>query len=179
MNIMWMSELQLIQSRPARAISRDCRACARNFCQEPSPINTSCKPQIDDASVKCLVCSAQTSSHERIPAAHTLDSQAQPVYFTAHRQPLCWNFLYHSWIILSVGSVVCPKPLIQHHNWLRFGKFQDTEHCLISCPRHVSLQLPPSGETVHHGACYPNELGEIIYLLICSFLLSLSWLLCC
>jgi hypothetical protein len=28
-----------------------------------------------------------------------------------------------------------------------FGKFQDTEHFLISSPRHVSSWLPPSGET--------------------------------
>ena len=31
--------------RPARAIGRDCRACARNFCQEPSEvkISSTCK----------------------------------------------------------------------------------------------------------------------------------------
>jgi hypothetical protein len=28
-----------------------------------------------------------------------------------------------------------------------FGKFQDTKLFLISCPRHYSSQLPPSGET--------------------------------
>jgi hypothetical protein len=51
------------------AIGRDCRACVRNFCQEPSEVNTSREPGIADASVICLAHSAQTSSRERIPAA--------------------------------------------------------------------------------------------------------------
>ena len=33
------------------------------------------------------------------------------------------------------------------HNWLSFGKFQDTERFLIHCERHFSLRLPPSGGT--------------------------------
>jgi hypothetical protein len=34
------------------------------------------------------------------------DGSGRPVRFAAHKQPLCWNFLYHSWIALSVcGSV--------------------------------------------------------------------------
>lgn len=28
------------------------------------------------------------------------------VHLTAHRQLLCWNFLYHTWIVFSVGSSV-------------------------------------------------------------------------
>ena len=55
--------------RPAGAIGRDCRACARNFCQEPSEVNTSREPGIADASVKCLAHSAQKSSRERITGA--------------------------------------------------------------------------------------------------------------
>jgi len=30
----------------------------------------------------------------------------RPLRFAAHRQPLCWNFMYHSRIILSVGGSV-------------------------------------------------------------------------
>ena len=30
----------------------------------------------------------------------------RPVHFAAHRQPLCWNFMYHSRIVLSVGASV-------------------------------------------------------------------------
>jgi hypothetical protein len=56
-------------NRPAEATGRDCRACARDFYQEPSEVNTSREPGIANASVKCLAHSAQTSSRERIPAA--------------------------------------------------------------------------------------------------------------
>jgi len=55
--------------RPAGAIGRDCRACARNVCQEPSEVNNSREPGIADVSVKYLVHSAQTSSRKRIPSA--------------------------------------------------------------------------------------------------------------
>ena len=36
---------------------------------------------------------------------------------------------------------------LHRHNWLSFGKFQDTEHFLIHCERHFSSWLPPSGGT--------------------------------
>jgi hypothetical protein len=55
--------------RPVRVISQDCRACARNFFQEPSEVNTSRELGIADASVKCWAHSAQTSWHEGIQAA--------------------------------------------------------------------------------------------------------------
>jgi hypothetical protein len=36
------------------------------------------------------------------------DGPSRPVRFAAHRQPLCWNFRYHSRIVLSVvGSLWC------------------------------------------------------------------------
>ena len=38
-----------------------------------------------------------------------------------------------------------PKPPLHSHNWLSFGKFQDTELFLILCERHFSSRLPPSG----------------------------------
>jgi len=40
-----------------------------------------------------------------------------------------------------------PKPPLHRHNWLSFGKFQETERFLIHCERHFSSRLPPSGET--------------------------------
>jgi hypothetical protein len=43
------------------------------------------------------------------------------------------------------------KPLLHCHNWLGFGKFQDTEYFLIPCPRHVSSWLAPSGETCKYA----------------------------
>jgi hypothetical protein len=33
------------------------------------------------------------------------DGPRWPVRFAAHRQPLCWNFMYQSGIVLSVGTV--------------------------------------------------------------------------
>jgi hypothetical protein len=44
-----------------------------------------------------------------------------------------------------------PKPALHRHNWLSFGKFQDTERFLIPCPRHVSSRLHPSGETCKYA----------------------------
>ena len=38
--------------------------------------------------------------------SHTLDGPGRPVRFAAHRQPLCWNFTYHSRIVLYVGVSV-------------------------------------------------------------------------
>jgi hypothetical protein len=35
-----------------------------------------------------------------------------------------------------------PKPPLHRHNWLSFGKLQDTERFLIPCPRHVSSRMP-------------------------------------
>ena len=55
--------------RPAGSIGQDCRACARNVCQEPSEVNNSREPGIADDSVKCLAHPAQTSFCKRILAA--------------------------------------------------------------------------------------------------------------
>jgi len=71
-----------------------------------------------------------------------------------------------------------PKPPLHRHNWLSFGKFQDTERFLIHYERHFSSQLPPNGGTCKYAkAPSKKKLGEILYLLICSFLPCLSWLL--
>ena len=37
------------------------------------------------------------------------------------------------------------------HNWLSFGKFQDTERFLIHYERHFSSRLPPSGGTCKYA----------------------------
>jgi len=34
------------------------------------------------------------------------DGPGRPLRYAAHRQPLCWNFAYHSRIVLSVGGSV-------------------------------------------------------------------------
>jgi len=72
-----------------------------------------------------------------------------------------------------------PKPPLHRQNWLSFGKFQDTECFLIHYQRHFSSRLPPSGGTCKYAKApsTKKKLGEILYLLICSFLPCLSWLL--
>jgi hypothetical protein len=62
-----------------------------------------------------------------------------------------------------------------------FGKFQDTDRLLIPCPRHVSTTGPPSGETCKYATApsTKKKLGEILCLLICSFLPRLSVCLGC
>ena len=35
-----------------------------------------------------------------------------------------------------------PKPPLHSHNWLSFGKFQDTERFLIHCERHFPSRYP-------------------------------------
>jgi len=37
----------------------------------------------------------------------SVDGPGRPIRFAAHRQPLCWNFMHHSRIVLSVGGSVC------------------------------------------------------------------------
>jgi hypothetical protein len=66
--------------------------------------------------------------------------------------PLCWTFLYHSPIVLSVdGSVWC---LVRNLRCAviidTFLANSNTEHFLITCPRNVSSRLPPSGKTCKH-----------------------------
>ena len=73
-----------------------------------------------------------------------------------------------------------PKAPLHSHNWLSFGKFQDTERFLIHCERHFSSRLPLSvepGSTRRPLYKKKKKLGEILYLLVCSFLPCLSWLL--
>jgi hypothetical protein len=109
--------------------------------------------------------------------------------------------------VLPYRCSICPPLVTQQMAQLTFGKFQDTERFLISCPRHVSSRLSPGSETwkyatapsppppkkKHHTRTHKHKktqktnkqktkqtkkLGEILNLLICSFLLCLSCLLC-
>ena len=51
--------------------------------------------------------------------------------------------------VLPCRCSICPP--LHRHNWLSFGKFQDTERFLIPCQHHVSSRLPPSGETCKYA----------------------------
>ena len=78
--------------------------------------------------------------------------------------------------LVSVLSYRCSiYPPLYRHSWLSFDKFQDTERFLIPCPRHVSSRLPPRSETCKYATAPITK--EILYLLMRSFLLCLSWLL--
>jgi hypothetical protein len=77
------------------------------------------------------------------------DGPGRPVCFAAHRQPLCWNFLYHSWIVLSVGG--SPWYLVKN---LRCTFTIDsvlanskTACVLMPCPHGVLSRLHLSSET--------------------------------
>ena len=63
--------------------------------------------------------------------------------FLPHTRP---SFINSSKIINSL-KLCYPKPPLHSHNWLSFGKFQDTERFLIHCERHVSSRLPSSDGT--------------------------------
>ena len=82
--------------------------------------------------------------------------------------------LTNSFVRRCFCAVHDPKPPLHRHNWLSFGKFQDPERFLIHCERHFSSRLPPSGGTCK---CAKAPSTEFLYLLICSFLPFLSWLL--
>ena len=84
----------------------------------------------------------------------TLIGPDRPLRFAAHRQPLCWNFMYHSRIVLSVGGSV--RYMVRNLRCIVtidsvFGKFQDTERFLIHCARHFSSRLLPSGGTCKYA----------------------------
>jgi len=90
--------------------------------------------------------------------SHTLDSfcrwprpaisfrSAQAVTLLEFHVPLT-NCFVRRWFCVVHG----PKPPLHRHNWLSFGKFQDTERFLLPTPRHVSSRLPPSAETCKYA----------------------------
>ena len=86
---------------------------------------------------------------------------------------LLTNCFVRRWFCVVHG----PKPPLHHHNWLSFGRFQDTESFLIPCPRHVSSGLPLAVKLASTPWHLVQKNGEILYLLMCFFLLCLSWLL--
>ena len=105
----------------------------------------------------------------------------RPLRFAAHRQPLCWNFMYHSRIILSVGGSV--RYMVRNirctvtiDSVLANSKTQNaflfTVYVIF---RHdYPLAVEPARTP---KPLVKKKLWEIPCLLICSFLPCLSWLL--
>ena len=63
------------------------------------------------------------------------------------------NCFVHRWLCVIQG----PKPPLHCHNWISFGKSQDTECFLIPCTCHVSSRLPPIGETCKYAMAPINN----------------------
>jgi hypothetical protein len=80
------------------------------------------------------------------------DGPSRPVRFAVHRQPHCWNFIYHSWIVLSIGGSVWHVVQNLHCTVTIDSVLANSkiEHFLIPCPRYVLSRLPPSSETCKH-----------------------------
>ena len=109
------------------------------------------------------------------------DGPGRPLRFAAHRQPLCWNFMYDSRIVLSVGGSV--RYMVRNlgctvtiDSVLANSKTQNaflfTMHAIF---RHDNPLVVEPASTPR--PLVQKKLWEILYLLICSFLPCLSWLL--
>ena len=79
--------------------------------------------------------------------SHTLDSLRQwswlACLFNSVQAATLLEYLYHSRIVLCGTWSKTSVP----SSWLSYGKFQDKEHFVIPCPRHVSSRLPQGRET--------------------------------
>jgi hypothetical protein len=60
--------------------------------------------QVSVLPYRCSICPLLVNPDNSF--SQTLDGPDRPVRFAAHRQPLCWNSMYHSQIVLSVGGSV-------------------------------------------------------------------------
>jgi len=80
------------------------------------------------------------------------DGPGRPVHFAAHRQPLCWNFMFHSRIVLSVGGSVWYMIQILHctvtiHSVLANSKTQNAFLFTMNAIFHhdYPLAVEPAG----------------------------------
>ena len=124
-------------------------------------------------SENCLESTRQSrTTHRHRPRPASSFRSAQAATLLEFHVPLT-NCFVRRWFCAVHG----PKPPLHRHNWLSFGKFQDTERFLIHRARHLSSRLPPSGGTCKYAKAPSTRKLLIPYLLICSFLPCLSWLL--
>ena len=112
--------------------------------------------QVSVQPYRCSICWLLRAPNKRF--SHTLDSlgrwprpassfrSAQAANLLEFHVPLT-NCFVRRWFCAVHG----PKPPLHRHNWLSFGKFQDTERFLIHCARHSSSWLPPSGGTCKYA----------------------------
>jgi hypothetical protein len=88
------------------------------------------------SSARCVDFWVLLTKVSRTRSTVSANGLGRPVHFTAHWQPLCWNFLYHSWIILSIGGSVW------YLAWNSVAPSQLTQFWQI--PRHRKLSYPLS-----------------------------------
>ena len=96
------------------------------------------------------------------------------VRFAAHRQPLCWNFMYHSRIVLSVGGSVWYmirnlRCKVTIDSVLANSKTQNAFLFTVNaiCRHDYPLAVEPG--STPRPLVQKKKLGEILYLLICFF----------
>ena len=171
------------RSIAANASTILCRSCGKSFYAKTfaqNALNTWLRHLQFPARASCWLLGAPDKRF-----SHTLDRlgrwprtaysfrSAQAATMLEFHVPLT-NCFVHRRFCVAHG----PKPM-HRHNWLSFGEFQDTEHFLIPCPHHVSSRLPPSDETCKYATARSTQkrTWRDSLLLICSFLLCLSWLL--
>jgi hypothetical protein len=147
--------------RPILANGRDCRACARNVCHEPSDINTSRglrQTLYWRISIPASrgVLTSEASWQSFLAQARQSRPMALPSLFVSQRRERATLLEFHvpltNWFVRSYFCVVhSPKSPLHRHNLLSFVKFHDTGRFLIPCPLHTSLSLLPSGETCKYA----------------------------
>jgi len=111
------------------------------------------------------------------------DGPGRPLRFAAHRQPLCWNFMYLSRIVLSVGGSVWYmirnlRCTVTIDSVLANSKTQTQNPFLFTVNTIFRHDYPLAVEPASTPRpLVQNKLGEILYPLICFCLPCLSWLL--
>jgi hypothetical protein len=121
---------------------------------------------------RCSICPPLVNPDKSF--SHTLDGLGRSVRFATHRQPLCWNFMYHSPVVLSVGGSVWYT--VRNHrctvtfdsvlaNFKTHNAFISTAHAIFrhDCPLAVKPANTPR-RPLH------KKTSTIFYLLICSSL---------
>ena len=134
----------------------------------------------------CSICAPLVTwglltNASRTRSTVSADGPGRPLCFAAHRQQLRWNFMYHSRIVLSVGGSVWSmirnlRCTVTIDSVLANSKTQNAFLFNVNAIfRHdYPLAVEPASTP---RPLVPKKLGEILYLLICSFLPCLSWLL--
>jgi len=164
------------KNRPAGP-SAETVESARNVCQENSTHHASRELQMPQSSVWRILRKRLRVKGYRLQLLQALNPKDHNFRFhicVDFQQRLEEDSLLRSWFSVTRRRFMC----VVRSQLTQFWQIP-RERFLIPCPCHVSSRLPPSSETCKYATApsTKKKLGEILYLLICSFLLCLSWLL--